>query len=189
MRKCLKCGNDIPKTVVIDGRRRNLNNRRFCFDCSPFGLHNTRNLADEKGNTKLVNKRFCVECGREYNSAHRKGAMCFGCYFNRRLKIRSDKVYGIVGEKCWLCGYDKGQIGRKVLCFHHMVPSEKCFELTARDMVGRDWETVWSEMKKCSLLCCRCHVEFHAGIIEAEEIERVYRKEWAGIDKGPVVQR
>ena len=43
--RACRCGQIIPFTCVIDGKRRNLKNRKFCLDCSPFGLHNTRNLS------------------------------------------------------------------------------------------------------------------------------------------------
>lgn len=38
---CEGCGGPFPRRAAIDGTIRNLNNRRFCLRCSPFGQHNT----------------------------------------------------------------------------------------------------------------------------------------------------
>ena len=42
MRTCLKCGLDFPIIQKIEGKKRNLSNRKFCLQCSPFGKHNTK---------------------------------------------------------------------------------------------------------------------------------------------------
>jgi hypothetical protein len=36
----------LPNWLTIEGVRRNLSNRRHCVECSPFGRHNTRQLAE-----------------------------------------------------------------------------------------------------------------------------------------------
>jgi len=41
---CEKCNSPFFPSVKIEGKRRNLYKRRYCFSCSPFGKHNTRNL-------------------------------------------------------------------------------------------------------------------------------------------------
>ena len=41
MRECRECSAKIPNRVIIDGKQRNLKNRKFCLICSPFGKHNT----------------------------------------------------------------------------------------------------------------------------------------------------
>ena len=49
MKNCAKCNiNTIPNWIVIDGKNRNLKNRKYCFECSPFGKHNTISLENEK---------------------------------------------------------------------------------------------------------------------------------------------
>lgn len=64
-----------------------------------------------------------------------------------------------------------------MLDFHHM--RDKHFELTKRNIGKFAWDDVWKEIQKCSLLCCRCHREFHAGYISKEEMDRVYNAKWA----------
>lgn len=46
MPQCEKCGGYFPFLVEINGKKRNLKNRKYCLVCSPFGLHNTKNLVD-----------------------------------------------------------------------------------------------------------------------------------------------
>ena len=41
MKICENCSKEYDPTPIIDGKRRILYNRKFCFDCSPFGWHNT----------------------------------------------------------------------------------------------------------------------------------------------------
>src|SRR5258708_779653 len=41
---CQRCGAPFPNRIIVDGAPRTINRRRFCLDCSPFGLHNTRKL-------------------------------------------------------------------------------------------------------------------------------------------------
>lgn len=36
MKLCNKCGESFPRTVFIDGIKRNINNRVYCLKCSPF---------------------------------------------------------------------------------------------------------------------------------------------------------
>lgn len=58
MPKCEKCNTSFPNWIKIDGTYKNLCNRKYCLDCSPYNKHNTKVL-------KKVNKRkvLCKECG------------------------------------------------------------------------------------------------------------------------------
>lgn len=55
MKICFKCNNQFPKSIIIEGKYRNLQNRKYCFECSPFGLNNTKNLHID--NSKKVKRR------------------------------------------------------------------------------------------------------------------------------------
>ena len=107
MRKCKKCGKKVPYKVVIDGRSRNLKNRKFCLECSPFKQHNTRDI------TKRKREKW------EYRSERR-----------RRLKL---ELIQYKGGHCELCGYDK-PIPR-AYAFHHEDPDTKEIDL-ATDSVS-----------------------------------------------------
>ena len=51
MPTCEKCGRVFPVQLVIEGKARILNRRRYCLSCSPFGTHNTRQLHRERTTT------------------------------------------------------------------------------------------------------------------------------------------
>lgn len=177
-KKCVKCDKEIPKHIWVDNKKRNLQRRKYCLDCSPFGLHNTGQL-EKAGERRAYQPRHCTSCGKLF--VKKKGKLCYTCAFGSALKTRMDKVYNVVGESCWLCGYNKGEIGRKVLNFHHIDPSNKCMDLTSREMKGYAWPTVVLEIKKCVLLCCRCHQEYHAGLIPDEIMVLLYERKWKSL--------
>ena len=64
-----------------------------------------------------------------------------------------------MGNKCMVCGYDRCL---RALCFHHIVPSQKEFDISTQ----LDWNKIEIELEKCILLCNRCHMEVHAGLID-----------------------
>jgi len=179
MRACKKegCENIVPKYYVDDtGKKHHLQRRKFCFECSPYGKHNTKNL-----NRKEIGygSGTCPVCNGVSQSGKKK---CFSCYFSDRKNVISKRVYGIVGYKCWYCDYDKGSDGQGVLEFHHIFSSDKLFNISTREFVGRTWKKVIKEIKKCASLCCRCHREYHVGIIPEEEIINIYKYEWEKIN-------
>lgn len=178
MRVCAKegCTNRVPKYFIDkDGKKHNCQRRKFCFFCSPFGEHNTIDF------NALENRGICSQCGRPTQKGKYNRKKCSTCYFQEKQKRISDKVYRIVGYSCWFCGYDKGNKGQSVLEFHHIDPSKKMFGLSTREFVGKKWKDVFKEMTKCISLCCRCHREFHAGLISKEQIYDIYIKKWKDI--------
>ena len=170
-KECKKCGNNIPCKIKIGGKVRNLNNRTYCLDCSPFGQHNTRQL--DKYN-EFVNGK-CYTCSRKLDY---KGTYCWYCNLLKRETQRSDKVYAIVGEQCWLCEYD---VGREMLDFHHMEPDDKEFCVNKRSIGTLGWQRVLDEMEKCAVVCCRCHREIEYGYIPTQKVQKVYETKWKRI--------
>lgn len=59
MPKCLICGESFPNAINIDGKMRNLQRRKCCLKCSPFGEHHTRTLEFHNQTNK-----YCKCCGR-----------------------------------------------------------------------------------------------------------------------------
>jgi hypothetical protein len=75
----------------------------------------------------------------------------------RRLSLQIKAVYG---AKCIVCGYDKCN---QALEFDHIDPKTKKSGVSAiRDFLKPALE----EAAKCLLLCCRCHRERHAGLLD-----------------------
>jgi len=66
-----------------------------------------------------------------------------------------------MGGKCQICGYDKCY---EAMEFHHINPKEKDFGLGAIRGNPVSWIKIVEELKKCILLCNRCHSEVHYGI-------------------------
>ena len=169
MKTCLLCPNEIPATIKIDGKKRNLKNRKYCFECSPFGEHNTKAL-DKKPKIPKTHK-LCNRCKtiKELSEFYKRrndkepSAYCKSCTHNqtieRQRKLKQQAI-DYKGGKCILCGYAKYNGS---LDFHHIDPSKKEFGLGNAHLTSFD--KVKSELDKCVLLCRNCHAEVHGGIV------------------------
>lgn len=71
---------------------------------------------------------------------------------------RKQLLVDCLGGKCAKCGYDSCLAA---LDFHHINPLNKDFSLS-RSI--QDLDKCIKEVKKCVLLCCRCHRELHDGL-------------------------
>lgn len=163
---CLKCNNHFLRRVMINGKKRNLQRRKYCLTCSPFNKHNTKPLHDNiiiiDGITLMLrNQGQCQECGRIYawpegkRSGHRK-TKCNSCHVNaRRFKVKEWAVQ-YKGGKCQKCGYDKNI---HALSFHHLDPATKKF--TIGGSYSRSKKIIKEELDKCDIICANCHIEEH----------------------------
>jgi hypothetical protein len=157
MRNCALCQTIIPNRMVIDGKVRVTNTRKFCISCSPFGGRNTSPNAP-----KHFALRFC-RCGerRPEKFYGKKTRVCAKCHLadvvGRRRKKRT-AIIEMLGGKCASCGYDKHQVALSV---HHKDPSIKD-EHFARHK-GWSIEKIKRELRSCVLLCMNCHTAYHAG--------------------------
>lgn len=136
-RVCI-CGQVIPFTCVIEGKRRNLKNRKFCLTCSPFGLHNTRDISLPRPDPM---ERF-----------HR--------YQERERRERKAKLVELLGSQCCSCGYRKCIAAFE---FHHRAPSQKQFPLSKENLL-RKWPLLLAEAEKCDLYCANCHRELEEAL-------------------------
>lgn len=59
MPTCTSCNKTFPNRIKIDGVTHVVNSRKFCFECSPFGAHNTRR--DGYIQRKVYS---CIICGK-----------------------------------------------------------------------------------------------------------------------------
>lgn len=186
--QCLnpECKIQFPTFVWIDGKKRNLRSRKYCMTCSPFGSHNTKKKDpsfDKRTTTQATRARtnVCSDCGNPHSKNQKKGTVCYSCLVKQRKQRIKQRIYKATGTACWLCGYDKGYQGIQVLEWHHVNPKTKLFTLSSREVIGTRWTTVNAELRKCVLLCCRCHREHHAGLIPVATIETVYQQRWENI--------
>ena len=167
---CKNCSSRFPYRITIDGKLRNLQHRKYCFACSPFGLHNTRQLIHQPrsiGSPQIVH---CAKCNREYEYIHSKGhgrSICNSCHVNaRRFRVKRQAIE-YKGGVCVSCGYSRCTAA---LVFHHVVPAKKEFNFGGKHALS--WLRLKKELDKCILLCMNCHAERHAGFVtEARGIE------------------
>lgn len=105
----------------------------------------------------IINKRQ-----REYNKTEKYKSQKNS---NRRIWSKTQKYKAILykGGKCIICGYNKCQAA---LDFHHTDPLIK---EGVKDYVK--FEQNKKELDKCVLVCCRCHREIHAGLINLKDYE------------------
>ena len=162
---CQKCSAPYPNRIVVDGKERNLSNRRFCLECSPFGSHNTHDLT-------VSRVPRCLRCQIEidHSNAYKKSGKsyllsycrdCFNYNALERVKRIKRQCLDYKGGRCIVCGYDRC-IG--ALEFHHLESDAK--ELQISSVRSRTFEHIKTELDKCVLVCCRCHREIHAGLVE-----------------------
>jgi hypothetical protein len=162
---CNLCHSDFPNWVIIDNKRRNLKNRKYCLSCSNFGKHNTKRLHQQDYDQI---KKNCPKCKKTKDSyefyKRRAGAnlssYCKECTKNDAVnRARKLKIQCIVykGGCCEKCGYNKCPAA---LEFHHSDPNKKDFTLSKRKF-WKWCEAIKNELSKCELLCSNCHREIH----------------------------
>lgn len=166
---CQKCGDSFSQSLMIDGKKRNLQNRKFCLVCSPFGVHNTSNLSFTKEEKK------CQSCNKVITRKNEKGKKCWVCTNKENREKKIKQIQELVGTSCWLCGYNKTWAA---LDLHHVYSHTKVFQLTTRELQF-SWNKIEIELRKCALLCCRCHREFHVGLIDNDIIIKLWKDKWA----------
>lgn len=190
MRNCELCNSRIPYKMWVDGKQKNLQHRKYCLKCSPFGSHNTKELKQTKdgqivtvavARTMEMPKISCSRCSRIYIYDKKKGhglTFCNSCFANRKRTENKQRCLEYRGGKCQRCGYSKCL---DALGFHHLDPNKKEFTLAGRMSLA--WERLKKELDKCDLLCSNCHFEVH------EELRLCARHLTAGctLDRGVMV--
>jgi len=153
MKTCKKCNKKFPIWNIINGEKKNLQNRDFCLSCSPYKQHNTRDITKPKSaylKSELYNL-FSDEDKKKWNNK------TYSFQKIRRLE-RKLKLIHLFGAKCQNCGYCKNFAA---LNFHHKDPKQKEFPLSINMIGSKTWSSLLEESKKCELLCSNCHAEYH----------------------------
>lgn len=166
---CLKCNSKFPNRIEIDGIIKNMQRRKYCLNCSPFGNHNTTKLHEPKSESGF---RYCpkckndvsIECFYQRRGKPNSSTYCKPCTntqtLSRQIKFKQFCV-DYKGGSCELCGYNKCL---SALEFHHKDPAKKDFEISKSRLKKMDDETI-KELDKCNLVCANCHREIHYQII------------------------
>ena len=150
---CLQCKQPFSIRAVIDGKERNLQHRKYCLQCSPFGLHNTRKIFSDGTRAEKICKGCGKPCGFRRNR-------CNTCNVVRYRQSVKKRLVEYKGGACTVCGYNRCMPN---MIFHHLDPTKKEFSITGQT---KSFERLKAEVDKCILLCCRCHGEVHAGLIQ-----------------------
>jgi hypothetical protein len=75
----------------------------------------------------------------------------------RRARVKAELIRRR-GGKCKRCGYDKSF---SALCFHHVDPAQKSFNISGVRLTRIPRELLDAEADKCEVYCVRCHSELH----------------------------
>ena len=171
--QCQLCKKQFRTKVKIDDKIRNLGNRKYCLECSPFKNHNTKKLfLNNSVEINLTEKecRICLQILpinlfyiRLLRNKYIYDSACKKCSnkecIERQRKLKQQCVE-YKGSKCLICNYDKCINN---LQFHHLDPSKKEFSISHSK--SRSFNVLKSELDKCILVCANCHGEIHAGLI------------------------
>lgn len=173
MKICQNCESEFPIKIIIDGKKHNLQTRKFCLECSPFKKHNTLNLTNLSTfkNEQGQILKICPLCklakllnpDNYYISKNSYHSYCKLCNNKKTLeRQRTLKIEAIKlkGGKCQICGYGKCPAS---LDFHHLDPSKKSFSIG--QFKTFNLEKLKIELDKCILVCRNCHGEIHSGIM------------------------
>ena len=167
---CQKCCEHFPNVLTIEGRKRNLQRRSFCLQCSPFGQHNTKDLTRQ---TTVLQRPECFTCPgckqtlqppdfywrRDGTARNTYCKVCANKQTVERQQRLKKQAVNYKGGRCLRCGYDR-YIGS--LEFHHF--DNKSKELDISHSRHTSFEKLKPELDKCILLCANCHREEHARL-------------------------
>ncbi len=154
------CGGTIPGTIVVDGTRRNLANRRKCLQCVPFGMSIYRKKAT--GDKRSANAENMRRYYQDFKTKHGKD------HITLRKERRKPIIIKLLGGGCQVCGYNKCL---HALTFHHM--GNKSFDIQTKGF-RNSLVVLKNELMKCVLLCHNCHTEHHAGQISVESLHELH---------------
>jgi hypothetical protein len=152
----MKCGEGFENRAIVDGRERNLQRRKFCLKCSPFGTRMPRYWRDGD------RVKQCRGCGKEIPV---RRDFCNTCASAKRRDALRERLFEAIGDHCVACGYG-GKEKIRILELHHLDPSTKLFDFCIHSLSVMRWDTVLAEAQKCVVLCPRCHREVYCGLLE-----------------------
>lgn len=139
-KECDHCHEEFSAWIKIDGKWRNLNSRRYCLKCSPFGSRRTRPIGSTTHSVPLSKQPS---------------------YITQRRREKKKRCIDYKGGKCQICGYDRCH---RALEFHHINPADKLMDISYGTL-GKAWNTIQDELDKCLLVCANCHREIAVGLV------------------------
>ncbi len=150
------CFNTFPSAKRSNGKVHNFANRKYCFECSPFGKHKIRGRAK---NVPVY--EFCDLCEKPLCSktwANRK--RCNSCQVKVHRIIKKIRAVNLLGGKCYQCGWSPSSVYEITAIEFHHPKNNKDFNIGT--FLNKKWESLVPEILKCQLLCSRCHRIHHS---------------------------
>ena len=149
------------------------------FDASISGVGGRKNRCKDCCREKRItyysqNKLRELESNKQWVSLNAESRREWTSqYWLRRRLLTKDWLVSKMGGGCLECGYNKCA---QALEFHHVEADDKddCVsQMMRRCVVSK----VVAEARKCVLLCCRCHRELHAGLVECPPLPKYCMEE------------
>jgi len=129
-------------------------------DCFPYSRYFRKINAANPHMIILIGMSISKVVRDENGKEHRIGNYA---HVKKFRKNKKQKLVELAGGKCIVCGYSKCI---RNLTFHHVDPSKKCFAISTAGQ-GKSMDKLLEEVKKCIIVCCRCHGEIEDGLIDA----------------------
>jgi hypothetical protein len=155
---CRKCSKPVPKSTVVNGKKKRIPRRYYCLDCSPWGTNNRQKLEITRRPKDSNISCVCILCA---TSTGNGSSLCYTCTSRVRRYRTKKAAVELLGGKCNRCSWDRDIAG---LEFHHPDDNK---EFTIGNVSNRSWKIVRTEVMKCELLCSSCHRIEHRGIRDA----------------------
>jgi hypothetical protein len=159
MLTCASCEKKFKTSVIINGKKRSLSQRKHCLECVPYGQRTIyRNKPVIPGKRHEEREFVCQTCNLPKKNKTRNNE-CSSCR-NKKIRLeRKTKAIQGKGGSCQICHYNK-YIG--ALDFHHLEDQQKENSLSQLWLLSIN--RINTELDKCVLLCKVCHAEVHGGI-------------------------
>lgn len=155
---CTRCGKSLPISEFYKDPRRKEGVRTICKTC----------WSERQKDYRAKHKKEISESGKQYYKTNKERIAKRISNWRRenhallmeRQQIKRQSARELLVQlktPCVKCGESKPW----VIQFHHVVPTNKTFELSAENISHKTEETITEEVKKCVCLCANCHIEFH----------------------------
>lgn len=172
-------------TITQIAKKYNLKRSSLSDLSARYGIPSQKRVRNQDWiNINGKQHKHCFRCGKLFlveefytSGPNFYSSYCKNCDSLRKKETRNNKKQKIVNcfkSKCFVCNYNRCI---KNLSFHHINPKTKKAEVS--DLFnGKNTEKLFSEIKKCILVCSNCHIEIHDNIINLPSLLETRKDEY-----------